>query len=60
MWNKHQEGTGMKEEGLWRLFFLTGLPEVYLALKTGEGELPKTEESAVTAFLPQSDRTAQC
>lgn len=41
----------MDEQGLWRLFFATGLPEVYLALRgTGREE---TEPQAKTAFQPE-------
>ena len=36
----------MNEQGLWELFFATGLPEVYLAL-AGQKEL------AETAFRPR-------
>ena len=58
MWNKHQEDTEMKEDGLWRLFFLTGLPEAYLALRAGRGEGDALrEEPAMTAFVPRPDRT---
>ena len=40
----------MEDEGLWRLFFLTGLPEAWLALR-GMREQPKqTYEPAMTAF----------
>ena len=38
----------MSEQGLWELFFATGLPEVYLAL-AGQGR----EEPAETAFRPR-------
>lgn len=41
----------MDPDGLWRLFFATGLPEAYLALREG-GRLPWAEEPAKTAFLP--------
>ena len=47
----------MKEEGLWKLFFLTGLPEVYLALRGERGETPALqEEHAMTAFVPRPDQ----
>ena len=42
----------MEEPGLWELFFATGLPEAYLALR-GQRE----EEIGMTAFHPgQEDR----
>ena len=42
----------MDISGLWRLFFLTGLPEVYLAAK--EEEQPP-EEPSVPAFGRERD-----
>ena len=46
----------MKEEGLWKLFFLTGLPEVYLALGRVRGEHPVLQdEYAIPAFVPRPD-----
>ena len=46
----------MREEGLWKLFFLTGLPEVYLALRTVGGDVDELqEEPAMTAFVPRPD-----
>ena len=39
----------MEESGLWRLFFLTGLPEVWLAIR-GQEEEKRREEMAMTAF----------
>ena len=38
----------MDEQGLWELFFATGLPEAYLAL-AGQS----SEELAETAFRPR-------
>ena len=42
----------MNEAGLWRLFFLTGLPEAYLAAK-GEARARQAAEygPALTAFV---------
>lgn len=37
----------MEEYGLWKLFFLTGLPEAWLALR---GLNAEQEEPALTAF----------
>lgn len=47
----------MEEQGLWRLFFLTGLPEAYLAIRGREQE--RGEElwpPAMTAFVPRPPR----
>lgn len=41
----------MDEAGLWRLFFLTGLPEAYLALR-GEQQERQQTQLAVPAFAP--------
>ena len=40
----------MEEYGLWRLFFLTGLPEAWLALRGLRQERQQREEPALTAF----------
>ena len=44
----------MEERGLWRLFFATGLPEVYLAV-AGQRleENARWKELARTAFRPR-------
>ena len=42
----------MDETGLWRLFFLTGLPEVYLVMKRGQPSEQKTLQP-VPAFAPE-------
>ena len=47
----------MENPGLWRLFFLTGLPEVWLALR---GEQEEQEAPAVTAFGPQEADKQDC
>ena len=50
----------MDEQGLWRLFFATGLPEAYLALRgerRGETDLPQLP--AKTAFRGAEDRTGK-
>ena len=43
----------MEERGLWQLFFATGLPQAYLAVRgvAGEHAIP-LEEPAKTAFHP--------
>ncbi len=47
----------MDEEGLWRLFFHTGLPEVWLALRgTQEERCAPEYEPAMTAFALQPPR----
>ena len=45
----------MDEGELWRLFFLTGLPEAYLALR---GEQQETQQThlVVPAFAPEPDK----
>ena len=47
----------MENPGLWRLFFLTGLPEAWLALR---GEAEEQEEPAVTAFGVQTAEKQEC
>ena len=42
----------MERDGLWRLFFATGLPEAYLAIRRREGEEERAEPTALTAFRP--------
>jgi len=46
----------MDEQGLWRLFFLTGLPEVYLALKGQEQEREQRSQWAISAFAPKPNK----
>ena len=50
----------MDEKGLWSLFFATGLPEAYLALR---GEQEEKEELAQlparTAFRPEDPAARQ-
>lgn len=42
----------MDEDGLWDLFFATGLPEAYMALQEEKGEsLHPPEERATPAFF---------
>ena len=49
----------MDEQGLWRLFFATGLPEAYLALR-GAGETETLPEPPFqAAFQPTEDRKGQ-
>ena len=54
---KAREGKEMENPGLWRLFFLTGLPEAWLALR---GEAEEQEEPAVMAFGPQEAEEQEC
>ncbi len=50
----------MDEGGLWRLFFLTGLPEAYLAVQgSREEERSLWEKTAKTAFLPAGQQRKQ-
>lgn len=50
----------MDEVGLWRLFFLTGLPEAYLAVKGEEGARQAAEyEPALTAFVARPSRKTE-
>lgn len=45
----------MEESGLWRLFFATGLPQVYLALRgLQEEQEHMAQEPAMTAFGAKS------
>lgn len=44
----------MEQDGLWRLFFLTGLPEAYLAIRGLAGEEREGDWlPALTAFRPR-------
>ena len=50
----------MDEEGLWRLFFFTGLPEAYLAVQSvREEKLRLWEDMARTAFHPAREQGQQ-
>lgn len=50
----------MREEGLWKLFFRTGLPEAYLALRAAREEgLELREEPAMTAFRSRPGREVE-
>jgi len=50
----------MDEQGLWRLFFLTGRPEVYLLIRTvREKAAEKMEQPARTAFGTVEERKTQ-
>lgn len=43
----------MDQAGLWRLFFLTGLPEAWLAVREGHREQDAPErEPAIPAHAP--------
>lgn len=48
----------MEEAGLWRLFFATGLPQAYLALRGLEEEREQPDQPAMTAF--GADREPKC
>lgn len=50
----------MDESGLWRLFFLTGLPEVWLALR-GQAQEREAEREmpALSAFCPEISRETE-
>ena len=46
----------MEKQGLWKLFFATGLPEVYLAIGAAQEPRRETVElSAKTAFRPEGE-----
>ena len=46
----------MEEAGLWRLFFVTGLPEAYLALRGQEEEQAfRKQQMAMTAFFGKKE-----
>ena len=50
----------MDEQGLWSLFFATGLPEAYLALRGEREEAVQGEElPAKTAFRPADPAAKQ-
>lgn len=44
----------MDEAGLWRLFFQTGLPEAWLALRGREAEQEQEQVQAVPAFVSRA------
>ena len=47
----------MEETGLWRLFFRTGLPEAWLALRgLQEEERVQANQPAMTAFSVQASQ----
>lgn len=46
----------MEEFGLWNLFFLTGLPEVWLVLRGLRQERQQREEPALTAFAGAEEK----
>ena len=49
-------GVTLSSEELWKLFFLTGLPEVYLALRAVNRDGAKwQDEPALTAFVPRPE-----
>ncbi len=48
----------MEEQGLWRLFFATGLPEAYLAIRAAE-RARETEQKIAAAFRPRGGRARQ-
>ena len=43
------------EQRLWELFFATGLPQAYLAIRGREMEERQGREAAVTAFRGRRD-----
>ena len=49
----------MDEEGLWRLFFLTGLPEAWLALRENVEQQRPEYEPAMTAFAVRAPQETQ-
>ena len=51
---ERQEDAAVDEEGLWRLFFATGLPQAYLAIawERKAQALPSAWEEDKTAFRP--------
>lgn len=49
----------MDDEGLWRLFFLTGLPEAWLALRAAQEQREQAYQPAMTAFAAQPSRKTE-
>jgi hypothetical protein len=50
----------MEEAGLWRLFFATGLPEAYLAVRgTQQAKQEVFQQAAKTAFQGWQGSTGQ-
>ena len=49
----------MDEQGLWRLFFATGLPEAYLALRGARETEALPERPFKAAFQPTEGRKGQ-
>ncbi|MBR4099087.1 MAG: hypothetical protein IKK44_03780 [Clostridium sp.] len=45
----------MEREGLWRLFFATGLPEAYLALREEERRDAAFAAECLTAFQAEKE-----
>lgn len=46
----------MDEQGLWELFWKTGLPETYLAIAGERQAWADWEEPARTAFQPRTEQ----
>lgn len=49
----------MDEDGLWRLFFATGLPQAYLAAAEARGGPRRQEVPARPAFWPEGERAGR-
>ena len=47
------------EQGLWNLFFATGLPQAYLAIRGREQEREQEREEAMTAFRRRREDARQ-
>ncbi|MGI5962521.1 MAG: hypothetical protein ACOX7N_02245 [Lawsonibacter sp.] len=49
----------MDEEGVWKLFFATGLPQAYLAIVGLRQEAEPFSKPAMTAFRTQERKSQQ-
>lgn len=50
----------MEEDGLWRLFFLTGMPEIWLTLRGLQNQLQIYEYGSVPAFFQSETEKTEC
>lgn len=50
----------MEEDGLWRLFFLTGLPEVWLTLRSLRQQPDIHDRGEIPAFLSSGSEKTEC
>lgn len=50
----------MEKDGLWRLFFQTGLPEMWLALRWLQDQSETDDRGAIPAFSSSGPEKTEC